>query len=469
MNLRYRLDRFRKKFGAWIGLGVLVVGLSLGLDLGSKVSQLVSEATSKKADILVDVSKDLSVMPRHFLNVAQGGEESDGMLAETVNLMSQLSPNYVRLDHIYDYYDVVRRDNGQLVFDFSRLDREVETILRMGAKPFFALSYTPEALGSGLVNPPDNWSEWRLLVKKTVEHYSGKANQNIDNVYYEVWNEPDLFGDFKTSGDRNYLEMYRQSSLGASEAKSVNRFKLGGPATTGLYKNWITALLELAKEEDLRLDFVSWHRYSLRVEDFSDDVWTLNRLSKKYPELALKEKLVTEWGFDPENNLGYDTGFGAAHMMAAIIEMMGGVHKSFVFEVKDGRDPEGKAFWGRYGLLTHEDGGLQVKPRFEMMKWLGGLGERRLSLEGEGSFVKGLAAEDGDNVQIYLVNYDPSSAHYETVPVIVKNLKAGDYEVVKETFRGSKSLSQVSIVYGTWAGQVEMSPNEAVLLTFKRI
>lgn len=448
---------------------ILLVGLYFGLDLNTKVVQLVSRATPKKAEIIVDVSKDLYTMPKPFNNLAQGGEENDGMLAETVNLVSELSPNYIRLDHIYDFYNVVKKENGQLSFDFSKLDKEVEAILLTKAKPFLALSYMPPGFGSGTVDPPDNWNDWRILVKKTVEHYSGKNNKNIDNVYYEVWNEPDLFGSFKTYGKKNYLDMYRQSVLGASEATNVNQFKIGGPATTGLYKNWITDLLEFTKEENLRLDFISWHRYSLRVEDFNDDIKTLNKLAKKYPKLALKEKLITEWGFDPENHPGYDTHFGAIHMLASVIEMIDGIHKAFVFEIKDGKDPEGKTFWGRWGLLTHEDSGLQIKPRFSMMKWLNGLGDKRLELVGEGSFVKGIAAKDGVNIQIYLVNYDPKDSHFEAVPVVVKNLLPGEYQVVKEVFEGNKSQSQVSITNGTWIGQVVMEPNKAVRLTFKPI
>ena len=469
MGLRYKFLRIKKRLGVLIGLGVLIAGLTLGLDLGTKVSKLISDATYKKAEIVVEVDSNLYTMPRPWKNLAQGGEAAGGMLVGAENKMRELTPSYVRLDHIYDYYDVVKKENGQLSFNFTKLDKEVGAILRSGAKPLLALSYMPSALSSGIVDKPDDWNDWQLLVKMTVEHYSGRTGKNIDNVYYEVWNEPDLFGDWKTSGEKNYLEMYRRAALGAMAAKNVNQFKFGGPATTGYYKNWIVGLLELSEKENLRLDFVSWHRYSLRIEDFSDDVDGLNRLSKKYPELALKEKLLTEWGFDPENHPGYDGQLGAAHMMAASAEMIGGIHKAFVFEVKDGLDPEGKAYWGRFGLLTHEGSGMQTKPRFEMMKWLNQIGEERVKLDGEGSFVKGLAAKKGNEIQVYLVNYDSGSAHYESVPVIVKNLKPGSYRLKREVFMKNKSESEITITQGTWTGQVALTPNEVVRLTFKPI
>ncbi len=469
MIIKHWLRKTRKRFLTWLGLGVLVGGLVLGLDLGTKVSQLVSEATGEKADIRVDVSKNLQTMPRPFNNLAQGGEETGGMIGKTVAQVKQLSPNYIRLDHIYDYYQVVTKENGQLRFNFNKLDNEVEAILKTGAKPLLALSYMPPGLGPDLISPPDDWNDWQALVKETVSHYSGKGNKNISNVYYEVWNEPDLFGGFKTGGDKNYLELYRRAALGASEVKNVNQFKIGGPATTGLYKNWVVALLKLSKEQNIRLDFISWHRYSMRVEDFSDDVNLLSRIAKKYPELALKEKLITEWGFDPENNPGYDSQFGAAHMLAATRHMLNGVHKAFVFEIIDGKDPAGQKFWGRFGLLTHESAGMQAKPRFEMMKWINQIGDKRLGLTGEGSWVKGIAAKNNQEVQIYLVNYDANGYHHEAVPVVVTNLKPGQYQVAEGGFMGSKKQSQVTITKGTWTGQIIMQPNEVVRLTLKPI
>ena len=172
----------------------MLVGLAISLDLGSKVSRLFSEATGKKAEIVVEADKEIGPVPRLWNNFSQGGESHDGMLTAAIKPMQALSPGYVRLDHIYDFYDVVKKEDGRLKFNWTKLDREVEAILKMGAKPFLALSYMPPALGSDVTGKPDSWDQWQEVVKTTIEHYSGKNNKNIDKVYYEVWNEPDLFG-----------------------------------------------------------------------------------------------------------------------------------------------------------------------------------------------------------------------------------------------------------------------------------
>jgi len=450
-----------------LGLIVLLVGLAISLDLGSKVSRLFSEATGKKAEIVVEADKEIGPVPRLWNNFSQGGESHDSMLTAAIKPMQALSPGSVRLDHIYDFYDVVKKEDGRLKFNWTKLDREVEAILKMGAKPFLALSYMPPALGSDVTGKPDSWDQWQEVVKTTIEHYSGKNNKNIDKVYYEVWNEPDLFGNWKTAGDKNYLEMYRQTAMAANKAANVQSFKLGGPATTGMYRNWIEAMFKMVNEENLRFDFVSWHRYSLSSEQYKKDVEELSSLLETYPRLALKEKIVSEWGLDAENNPGYDDNLGAAHTLASVLEMIGSVSKAFSFEIKDGLSPENKTFWGRFGMISHEDTGLVLKPRYQAYRWLNGLGETRLYLSGEGSWVKAVAAKKADELQIFLVNYDPANSHQEAVPVVIKNLRSGSYEVIKENFNGQTQKTRVKINSGTWAGQVIMPANEMVKLTVR--
>jgi Glycosyl hydrolases family 39. len=210
---------------------------------------------------------------------AQGGEEKSGMLGSVVEPMRSIKPNYIRIDHIYDFYDVVSRSSeGNLNYNWSKLDAEILAITSMGAKPFISLSYMPPAISSGSeVDIPNSWNDWKLVVEATVEHISGKSGLNITNVYYEVWNEPDLFGGFKLTGAKNYLTLYQHANDGAKSAQNVQPFKFGGPATTGLYKTWFTDFLAYAQRNNLRVDFYSWHRYSKFLKDYEDDVTTVKQ------------------------------------------------------------------------------------------------------------------------------------------------------------------------------------------------
>ena len=461
MNLRQRRSLVKLIFGG-LTLIVLGAGLFIGLGFKDKVANLFSEATGTKAEIRVDAGNTLGTLPQPWRNLAQGGEEP-GAITQVTAKIKPLQVDYIRLDHIYDFYDTVKKENGQVQFNWTGLDAEVNAILAAGAKPLLALSYMPNSFGTDITAAPDNWNDWFTLVKATIEHYSG--SKKIADIYYEVWNEPDLFGSWKASGNKNYLQLYRVSAQAAAAATNVQAFKLGGPATTGAYPNWIEALLNLVDAENLRLDFISWHRYSWDNDALSSDVALINRLLEQHPRLALKEKLVTEWGPDPQNNPAYDNNLGASHMLATIRNMLGQVHKAFNFEVMDGKDPQGQTFWGRYGLLSHHSTGLQTKPRYDLLLWLNQLGGQRLAVDGEGSWVKAIAVTSGNTIQVYLVNYDSRASHQETVPVIITNLAPGNYQVKYEWFKGKTQTKDIVITAGTFSDQVILLPNEIVRLS----
>src|SRR3990170_4581626 len=249
--------------------------------------QYLSVAAPVKANLVIDVKKTRGPVPARWKALAQGGEEMGvRMLANVIPQVAALYPRYIRIDHIYDYYEVVSRNNtGNLKFNWLKLDDTVCDIFRTGAKPFFSLGYMPSVMSEdgSLVSKPNNWEEWSFLVQKTVERYSGTITRLcgqisgpwLTDIYYEVWNEPDLetFGKW-TQND--YKTLYFYSSLGAQKATNVNKFLLGGPATTSLYRNWITQLLDFVKQNDLRIDFLSWHHYSKETQNFDSQIQQLN-------------------------------------------------------------------------------------------------------------------------------------------------------------------------------------------------
>lgn len=428
--------------------------------------QYFGKAGGVFSNIRVDVTGVLGPMPYPWRNLAQGGEESKSMLGGVTSEVKQLKPEYIRLDHIYDAYGVVSRSGGNLVFDWTRLDVAVAEILATGAKPMLALSYMPPAISkSDVIDLPNDWNEWGQVVQKTIEHYSGRNEKNITGVIYEVWNEPDLFGGYKVYGDKNYLTMYEVSARAAARASGVNSFEFGGPATTALYQNWFQSLMKFASSKNLRLDFISWHKYSTDLSEFENDIVKARAWAEEIPAFADVKFYVTEWGHNSENDKGYDSTFGAIHTLAVSRVMMGGVSRAFVFEIKDG--PGNEKFWGRWGLLTHEKFGAPVKkPRYSALEFLNRLEQTRISLSGEGSWVRGIASSsnDGKILRVLLVNYDPQGRHTESVPVTFENLPSGSFNYVRENFLGTSSKQVVATSEASWK-TVELLPaNSAAML-----
>lgn len=455
-----------------IGGIVLIFLISITLVAVSqldKIQEFLSRASGEKANIVIDTQAVLGPMPRPWRHLAQGGEDHDWRMTPLVPQVKALNPEYIRIDHVYDFYDIVQGSPGNLTFNFSKLDGVLDDIAAAGAKPYISLSYMPPAISSGdIVSPPHRWEDWQLTVQRTIEHISG--SRKTSDVYYEVWNEPDLFGGWKYYGDRNYLTLYNYAARGAANARGVLPFKIGGPATTALYKNWFEAMATNALEQNVRLDFFSWHRYSNSIDQYRKDMTEIRTWLEAYPQLeATMEQHISEWGHDSENNPGYDTNYGAAHSVAGSIEMVGIVEQAYIFEIQDGKDPAGQPRWGRWGLFTHDSAGAQAKPRYQALKLLDKIGDQRLQLLGKGTWVKGLAARnETGNVEVVLANFDSRGSNSENVPVTFENIEPGNYLLKQEFLGGRQQTVEVATTAAILQTFIPLAPNSVAFIELSK-
>lgn len=427
--------------------------LPVGILLVQQAVRYFSSAGGVPANLVIDMSTDYGVATDAWRNLAQGGEERGRMILPVIPQVKALRPEYIRIDHVFDYYDQ------------AQLDAVIGDITATGAKPFIALSYMPPSIAQGgdINAEPVNWLDWENLVQRTIEHVSGKGGLGIDGVYYEVWNEPDLFGGYKIGGSKNYLDLYYHTVIAANRASNTLPFKIGGPATTGYYNNWMTGLLDFVSKNNLRLDFLSWHDYSKNMDSFVNDVNGARGLLVNY-NLAGREMILTEMGPNSENDVVYDGTFGAIHEIAASIVLQNEVSKTFTFEIVDGVGD--KQYWGRWGLFTNPKFGTAVaKPRASAITFLNNLiGGSKLNVLGQGSWVRAMAKKLSNNVtRILIVNYDPKGTHEEFVPVKLVNLQSQNFTLKRIQFLGGSVSQDVATTSAQWQTYQDLKPNSAVI------
>lgn len=441
------MDR-EKGGGQWISfLGVILLALILPgmLKLTNSVVKYIVGAEGRLSAITVNTERPLGPLAKNWQALAQGGDNLKGFLTGNEEELKKTNVEYIRIDHIYDEFGVVNRDGGKIVYDWSSLDNLVKQIMAVGAKPFFSLSYMPAVIATGgdILSEPSNWNEWSDVVQKTIEHYSGTLG--LAGVYYEVWNEPDLFGKWKMGGKKDYKNLYLHAAAGAARAKEVREFKFGGVATTGLYKNWIDNFFPFVMQNKLRLDFFSWHRYDLDVEKYAKDVEDTEVWMEKYPYFVQTEKIVSEMGPSSEAGGENNNNVGAAHLVAVARELMPKVKYGFNFAVS-----------GNWGIIG--------KPRYEALTLLSKMGGSRLPVGGEGTWVKAIGATDGQKFQVLLVNYDPKGTHNEVVPVTFVNLKDVKYNLTVQMLGDMKYTNEVATSEAMWQTRVPMAANSVALV-----
>ena len=140
--------------------------------------------------------------------------------------------------------------SGRPRYDWTIVDRIVETYLERGMKPLFELGFMPEALSShpvpyrhrwqpgddyndiytGWSYPPADYAKWRELIFQLGRHVVEKyGRREVDSWYFEVWNEPDI--GYWHGSPEEYQRLYDFAADGLKRALPSAR--IGGPHVTG--------------------------------------------------------------------------------------------------------------------------------------------------------------------------------------------------------------------------------------------
>lgn len=448
-----------------LALILLLLFLPLLVLAGRQIKIFFSEAAPIPANIHVEADKSQADLDKPWQGLSQGGEqEYPGKLVSLSPVTSQiqnLGTRFIRIDHVLEE-----------PFDASLRPR-VQQIIDSGAVPIISLSYFPNSVAGSQIGVPTNFASWRAKVKRLVEEVSGKGNMDLDSVYYEVWNEPDgeNFGNFDIGRGKDYFELYRETQKAVESAENVNQFYFGGPALADLrrcengllftcQKFWLDKFLDLVEVNNARLDFISWHRYSTKVDDYKDDVNFINDQLDKHQKIKSVEKIITEWGSYPERRPEHNTVFDSAHLVAAVRVFLGHVDLATKFEIRDGPDSGGKG----WGILTYNG---RPKPVYKALELLNRLRPERILLTGEGTNVTGIASRDSSGVSLILSNYDKAGRHFENVPVRFSGLTPGEYLVRKTTIdssnpNGKEIVTRSTLISGNFKDKVNMFPNSVI-------
>lgn len=161
--------------------------------------------------------------------------------------------------------------DGQIYpfYNFTYLDRIMDTYLENGIKPFLELGFMPEKLKTGdntvfywkgNVTPPVSFEKWAELITATLTHLIDRySRQEVVTWPIEVWNEPNIV--FWAGTMEEYFKLYDYS---AEAVKKIDpRIKIGGPAICGVEtEKWLRAFFEHCIENDSPLDFITRHCYT---------------------------------------------------------------------------------------------------------------------------------------------------------------------------------------------------------------
>ena len=294
------------------------------------------------------------------IGLSQGGESERPDFFENIrDEGAALGPALVRLDNIFNYYNIVRRGpDGKLAYDWRYFDRVLDSLAAMNKEPLICLSYMPELLsstGDSRVKPPRDYAEWSDLVRATVHHVNVERKQGVR--YWEVWNEPDQWSFWQAP----YPEYFRLYDAAADAARLADpTVMIGGPGLSRFLPSHLDEFLahQASRGTAAAADFISWHSYGFTADEIASNIRKAREIMERYPTLSpqifITEFNVIQGGANDTSFMGRtDTVEGAIGFLTSLEGMQRErLDRALFFELKDGPGP--RSYWGRWGILTYD-------------------------------------------------------------------------------------------------------------------
>jgi xylan 1,4-beta-xylosidase len=168
--------------------------------------------------------------------------------------------------------------SGNPIYDYTIIDRIMDTTVAAGALPFVELGFMPQALSSrpepylnsspyvlnsGCFYPPVDYQRWGNLVGSWAAHVKERYPGAETNWQWELWNEPDI-GYWRGTFEE-FARLYDHTEAALHAVLPGARF--GGPAVIDPGGEFLRSFLEhcaagtnaVSGATGTRLDLVSFH------------------------------------------------------------------------------------------------------------------------------------------------------------------------------------------------------------------
>ncbi len=280
-------------------------------------------------------------------------------------------------------------EDGVPEYNFTYLDRVMDSYLELGLRPFLELGFMPEKMASGRqtifywkgnTTPPASYEKWTEMVKALLVHLCGRyGREEVVGWPIEVWNEPNLPGFWEHADMQEYFRLFHRTFTAVKEVDEG--FRVGGPAVCGGSDEvWIRAFLEYCRDNGLAPDFVTRHHYTtevpervghygypelMRAEDGFANLHTTREIIDSFPEYRGREIHITEFNtsYIPNAPL-HDTNQNAAYI-ARQLSRLGDDNESYSYwtfgDVFEEQGVPFTPFHGGFGLVAN---GCIPKPTF---------------------------------------------------------------------------------------------------------
>lgn len=285
--------------------------------------------------------------------------------------------------------------------------------------------------------PPADYNTWKNHVRDWVKDLIPYGIK-----YWEIWNEPDAFegdGCFWSGTEDEYFMLYKATLEGIREAYKVSgsdqsilpEVRIGGPALanvsgkiSGSSDYLAVSLASFAAQENLPLDFFSWH-YS---EPYTKVAVPMIKEELKRYGFTQAELIINEYGLDNAESYASLSASYLAQMAQYGVDRQASYQFLDVLDIPDGSPLEMFKRAGLFGLIDEKN---IIKPKFNLFKAVSIMGDTLINVDSQPSGISDyvLAAKSPNSISVMIAN--PQGTEVSGIKLNVKNIPSSSVRLTR--------------------------------------
>ncbi|TJX62595.1 helix-turn-helix domain-containing protein [Soehngenia saccharolytica] len=292
----------------------LLSELFLYLD-NSKPIITSADTATKEVNILLDLNQvnvELPTLQKPWENLITIGYSVEGLRKDQLDIIEKVQKDigfkYIRFHGIFsDFLSIYNEDSlGKTFYDYNDLDLLIDSLMELNIKPFIELTFIPTKLtqnGNTIfkwkdsISKPSDINKWNDLIDNFIRHIIDRYGiDEVKDWYFEVWNEPEIEGVFWDGSKEEFFEFFVSTY---QTIKNISKdLKVGGVGNMSflLFLDWLDKFYQYINEKDVKLDFYSFHVYSVELVE---SITEISKLKEKidvndYEAVKYKAKLGDE-------------------------------------------------------------------------------------------------------------------------------------------------------------------------------
>ncbi len=407
--------------------GIAAGGLSLPVVGAAEVPSSPREGsfggpeTISKVNLVIDTSRTLGPIDLTRYALGQGGLSPQPMISDRVDQLRQLHPQTVNF-FVQEYFDLYPAHHQ---YHWATLDKAIEPILEIGAKPIMNLTLKPPVLYPQIndeIVVPTSWAEWEELIYRLVRHCNQDRKFGIE--YWLVENEGDIG---EASGcpykftPQSYVTYYKHTASAIRRADPTA--KVGGPAParyTDYESPFVDALVDSAARGEVPFDFLCFHGYNNDPRWFWELIDHMKAKLDRHSQLSHVETMIDQWNISLGNPI-LDPYFQPAFILETTSGFYNkGLTRSSYYQIRDYFvDPKvfssfmskrGTAFMAHWWNTMPQydalyDNQNRLRPAYYSFFLLNHIKGRQLPVTGAEHDIRVLAAAEDPWINVVLWNF----------------------------------------------------------------